>query len=338
MEGTGSESLDEEILFLKQVEVFSSLSAEELRIVLDRGRMETHARGSVIFDIGDPADAVYVVKKGVVEICRRRGEGDEMSVVAYLGEGDPIGETAIITGSSRGSMGRVPERAEILRIDKASFMDLLGHIPGLLLTLLRIFAKRLERGFREERAAARHRHLSGKLEYFDLPTVIQALANSSRTGTLIIKDKSGRVFAALYFQAGRMLYAKLGRLKGKEAFYQLFQSPMQDAFSFKGGPPPREFADDAEISVPTMALLLESTRRQDELQTLKARYPDPHRVFLPQSGVLTWDEQETHALAEEIWVRLQRGETIEEMVNRVPACEHSIYKLFYAMDVRGLLI
>lgn len=337
MVGSGADSVDEQIRFLKKSEIFSFLSADQLRIIMDRGRMETYERGSVIFNIGDPADAVYVVKTGVVEICRRSGDSDKMSVVAYLGESDPIGETAIITGSPRGSMARVPEKVEILKIDKANFMDLLRKIRELSLTLLAVFAKRLERGFREGRAAARHRHLTGKLEYFDLPTIIQTLANSNRTGTLTVKDKSGRIFAALYFEDGRMLYAKSSRLKGKEAFYQLVQSSRQDAFTFKGGPPPREFGKGAEMAVVPMELLLESARQQDELKMLKTRYPDPRRVFRPQSKALTWDEEETQALAEQIWVRLQRGETIAEMIGQIPAREYRIYKALYAMELKGLV-
>jgi CRP-like cAMP-binding protein len=337
MGSTGANSVDEQVRFLKKSEIFRALSEKELKVILERGQIKTYTQGDVIFDTGDPADAVYVVKTGVVEICRRSGEGDKVQAVAYLGESEAIGETAIITGSARGSMARVPEKVELLKIDRPTFMSLLSHIRGLPLTLLGLFARRLERGFREERAASHHRHLSGNLEYFDLPTVIQALANSSRTGTLIVRDKAGRVFAALYFEAGKMIYAKLGRLKGKEAFYQLVQSPRQHAFSFRGGPPPREFESDPEMAVAPMGLLLESARQQDELEMLKTRYPDPRRVFQPQSEDLAWKEEESLALAEEAWARLKRGETIAQLVSQMPASEYRVYKLLYTMHASGLV-
>ena len=106
MGDTGTNSLDEEISFLKESEIFSRLSTKELKIIMQRGRMETYSPGSVLFNIGDPADAVYVVKAGVVEVCRESGNSGKMAVVAYLGESDPIGEVAIITGSPRTSMAR----------------------------------------------------------------------------------------------------------------------------------------------------------------------------------------------------------------------------------------
>jgi CRP/FNR family cyclic AMP-dependent transcriptional regulator len=337
MGGIGEDSVDEQISFLKKSEIFSPLSTEELRMIMDRGRMETYTPGSIIFNIGDPADAVYVVKAGVVEICRGRGESGKMPVVAYLGESDPIGETAIITGSSRASVARVPEKLEILKIDKARFMDLLREIPELSLSLLTILAKRLERGFKKERVAARYRQLSGKLEYFDLPTIIQTLANSSLTGTLTVTDVSGRIFAMLYFEAGFVLYAKLGHLRGKQAFYQLFQSAAQDGFSFKGGLPPKEFDGSPQIAMSPMALLLESARLQDELKVLKTHYPDPHRVFQPQSEALAWDHAETQTLAEEIWVHLKLGQSIAQMAKEIPTCEHHIYNVLSVMDAKGLV-
>ena len=329
--------MDEEIRFLKKSEIFSPLSEEELWLTMDRGRMETYTPGSILFNIGTPADAVYVVKTGVVEICRRSGESGKVSVVAYLGESDPIGETAIITGSTRASMARVPEWVEILRIDKAGFMDLLGELPALSLSLLAVFAKRLERGFKKERVAARYRQLSGKLEYFDLPTVIQTLANSSLTGTLTITDASGRVFAMLYLETGYVLYAKLGHLRGKQAFYQLFQSTGQDGFSFKGGVPPKDFDEEPQIGMSPMVLLLESARLHDELVELKRRYPDPGRVFQPTSQALIWDDEETQTLAEEIWVHLKLGQSIAEMASEIPTCEHHIYNVLSVMAAQGLV-
>jgi len=194
MEDT-AERVEEEIGFLRNSEVFGQLSAEKLKIIVDCGQIETHTSGSIIFRIGDPSDAIYVIKSGVVEICRAKGDREGLSVMAYLGESDPIGEMAIMTGSSRASLARVPQRAEILRIEKEAFMGLLNQIPELSISLLGVLSKRLEDGIRKQRAAARYQHLSGNLKYFDLPTIIQTLATTERTGTLTITDQGERIFA-----------------------------------------------------------------------------------------------------------------------------------------------
>jgi CRP/FNR family cyclic AMP-dependent transcriptional regulator len=331
-----SARFEEEIGFLRNSEIFGQLSPEELKVILDRGRMETYTAGSTIFKIGGPSDAIYVIKSGVVEICREKGDREKIAVVAYLGESDPIGEMAIMTGSSRASMARVPQRAEILRVDKRDFMDLLNQFPGLSISLLAVLSKRLEDGLRKQRAAARYQHLSGDLRYFDLPTIIQTLATSERTGTLTITDELEQVFARIYFEAGRVLYAEAGHLRGEEAFYQLFQSPVQDGFSFKGGSPPGEFQEDDEIGTTTMGLLMEAARQQDELKVLKETYSDPNQILRPQSNTLRWDDDDTEALAQEIWARLHRSETIDQMMQEIPACQYRIYKVLSVMGEKGL--
>ena len=327
---------EEEIGFLRNSEIFGRLSPEELKLILDRGRMETYTTGSTIFKIGDPSDAIYVIKSGVVEICREKGDREKIVVVAYLGESDSIGEMAIMTGSSRASLARVPQRAEILRIEKRDFIDLLNQFPVLSISLLAVLSKRLEDGLRKQRAAARYQHLSGNLRFFDLPTIIQTLATSERTGTLTITDQLERVFARIYFEAGRVLYAEVGHLRGEEAFYQLFQSPVQDGFSFKGGPPPGELQEEEEIGMTTMGLLMEAARQQDELKVLKETYSDPNRVLRPQSETLLWDDDDTEALAQEIWARLHRGETTDQMMRELPACQYRIYKVLSVMNEKGL--
>jgi CRP-like cAMP-binding protein len=327
---------EEEIGFLRNSEIFGRLSPEELKLILDRGRMETYTTGSTIFKIGDPSDAIYVIKSGVVEICREKGDREKIVVVAYLGESDSIGEMAIMTGSSRASLARVPQRAEILRIEKRDFVDLLNQFPELSISLLAVLSKRLEDGLRKQRAAARYQHLSGNLRFFDLPTIIQTLATSERTGTLTITDQLERVFARIYFEAGRVLYAEVGHLRGEEAFYQLFQSPVQDGFSFKGGRPPGELQEEEEIGTTTMGLLMEAVRQQDELKVLKETYSDPNRVLRPQSETLLWDDDDTEALAQEIWARLHRGETTDQMMRELPACQYRIYKVLSIMNEKGL--
>jgi len=192
-------------------------------------------------------------------------------------------------------------------------------------------------GLRMQWAAARSQQLSGNLKYFDLPFIIQTLTNSERTGTLTITSELERIFAVLYFEAGDVLFAKLGHLRGEEAFYQLFQSPVRDTFTFKGGLPPLEFEDTEEISTSTTGLLMEAARQQDELKVMKATYGDANRVFRPQSEILLWNDEETVDLAREIWARLHRGETIAQMVRKIPTCEYRIYKVLSLMDSKGLV-
>ena len=61
---------------------------------LDAGDLRRYANGETVFTSGDATDETYVIKSGIVEICRRDPDSGAIKVVAYLGEGDSIGEMA----------------------------------------------------------------------------------------------------------------------------------------------------------------------------------------------------------------------------------------------------
>jgi CRP-like cAMP-binding protein len=329
---------DDSIRFLKRAEIFETLGAQHLRIVLDRGAIECYLTpGGILFQPGEPADALYVVKSGVVEICRARGEDEAPSVVAYLGEGDTIGEMAITTGSARGSLARVPQMAEVFKLSKPAFEDLMQAIPEFSTSLLSVMSRRLEDRLRKQRVAARYQQLSGDLQYFDLATVIQALAGAGRSGTLTIRNSTEKVFAAMYFDLGRIRYAYLGALKGKQAVYQLFQSPLQESFIFRGEPLPADFTDEEEIMASTTGLLMECVHLQDELRELKDEFIDDQRRFIIRMNSLTWEDPDSMDLACRIYECLLRKDTIARMVQRIPYNEASIYLVLSDMLQKGMI-
>jgi len=324
--------------FLQRAEIFEPLAPSHLKIILERGKVESYATpGSVLFELGEPADAIFVVKSGVVEICRSQGKDEAPSVVAYLGEGDTIGEMAITTGSPRGSLARIPQKAEVFKLTKSAFTTLLHDLPEFSTTLLSIMSKRLEDRLRKQRVAGRYQHLSGDLQYFDLATVVQALAGAGRSGTLDIRGASGDIFAEIYFDLGRIRYAKLGALKGKQAVFQLFLAPVQQSFTFQSGPLPADFTDEEEIMVSTTGLLMESVHLMDELRMLKSEYPDDQRTFRLNTKHMTWEDPDTLALAGQIWDCLQRQDTIAGMIRDIPSNEASIYMVLSEMRQKGLI-
>ncbi len=338
MASVKDQQLDDSIRFLKRAEIFEVLGAPHLGIILDRGTIESyHTPGGILFQLRDPADALYVVKSGVVEICRARGEGEVPSVVAYLGEGDTIGEMAITTGSPRGSLARIPQMAEVFKLSKLAFEALMQEIPEFATSLLSVMSRRLEDRLRKQRVAARYQQLSGDLQYFDLATVIQALAGAGRSGTLTIRNSTGNVFAAMYFDLGRIRYANLGTLKGKQAVYQLFLSPQQESFIFQGGPLPADFTDEEEIMASTTGLLMGCVHLQDELRELKAEFLDDQRQFKLNMKTLTWRDSDTMALARQIYQCLQQKDTIARMVQRIPYNEAAIYMVLSDMQQKGMI-
>jgi CRP-like cAMP-binding protein len=329
---------EKEIAFMKESEVFGALSDDTLKVIRANCTIENYEPGKMIFTIGDPVSQVYIVKSGIVEICRPTDDPDKLNVVAYLTSGDSIGEMSIlISGDSRSSIARVPEGAEVLMVTHEMFMKLFKALPELGLRLATVFARRLKTSIKKERIQTRHRELQGSLEYFDLATIIQTLVSSDeRTGVLTVTDAQQDTVADLFFEAGALRYARWHHLLGEEAFYQLFQSEMKSgSFSFKEGRFPEGFDQRAEVGMPGMSLLFEAARLSDELKLLKEEINDTDRVYKPKVETLEWTNDDNRTLATGVWNMVRRGATVAELLENMPRSEYSIYAVLLEMLTSG---
>lgn len=320
--------------FLNQCELFASLPDESLDRVTEKCAVETHGPGSVIFRVDDPSDKVYIIRAGVVEICRTDPITRKMEIVAYLGEREALGEMSILTGSPRSSMARVPEKAELLAISRKAFVGLLEEIPILAVQLATLLAKRLEAWIKKQRLQIMGQELSGSLEYFDPSTLIQTLGQSDRTGLLTMGGRNEEDLAEIYIEDGEVCYARLGHLRGVEAFYQVFQSFDGKTFTFKVGKFEKIKQED-RIPYHTMALLFEANRLQDELSELKKRIPDANTLFLPKVREFSWKDAATGHLAKQIWDLIGQGESLRSILGKVPVSHYSVYNIVSQMLDQG---
>jgi len=67
--------------FFKQVPLFEDLSQGDLRRLARILHERTYRDGEYIFEEGKPGTAMYIVRGGVVEIVRRRRDGEEVPLV-----------------------------------------------------------------------------------------------------------------------------------------------------------------------------------------------------------------------------------------------------------------
>jgi CRP-like cAMP-binding protein len=320
--------------FLRNSELFENQPPEVIRAVLAQGQLLEFGPGDVVFRQGEQGDRLFVVQSGVVEVVAAPTDGSEPVVVAYLGTGEVIGELALLTGSPRSATVRSPERAVLFAVDKAVFFDLMDILPAFSRNLCVVLAKRLETTtLKVPRASGKQ--LQGNLRYFDLATVIQTLIGSHQTGDLVVSEAKHPV-AQILFVGGNIARARYRKLKGDDAVFQLFQSPVEGDFSFTG----REVRDEEvqnEVSMPAISLLMESVRLQDELPGLKARVPNPRHVFRQKAAQLAWEEPDTIELAAAVWSRLKKGASLADLQREDLASTYAIYRTVAALLDKGLI-
>ena len=128
---------------LANVDLFSGLD----RIALAKlaARLEPLAFGeqSEIFAYGSPGDAFYLVARGRVGVYVPSQSASGELRVRSLGPGEPFGEMALLTGESRTASIRCEELAQVLRLERSAFLELVKQEPSVALAMAATVSRRL---------------------------------------------------------------------------------------------------------------------------------------------------------------------------------------------------
>lgn len=124
---------------ISEVDLFSGLSETERTAFAERCVLRTLRRGDVLMRQGDQADALYVVLSGrfTVTLEGRR------EPVTEIGAGQPVGEIAFLTGSTRTASVTAMRDSLVLALSRAEFDGLVAAHPGIWSTLTTTLASRL---------------------------------------------------------------------------------------------------------------------------------------------------------------------------------------------------
>lgn len=313
---------------LKGVDLFDMLSDEDLQRVIAAGEVRRLEQGEYLFNAGDPPDSVHVLLAGAIEVVRSTPDSAEPVPVAYISPGEAIGDMGVFTQTPRRSAGRAPEFADVLTLRPPVLEELAGTVPGYGLAIASVFARRLEGFIKHMREQKRRKELSGKLKYFDLPTVVQTLVTARQTGVLTITDDDRRTYAEVLLRDGAVDRARCGVLEGREAFYQLFHHDDHGEFFFRTVREPDPLSiSKIRISLSAMNLLLEAMRLIDELPSVRARLPDPEKPFQARTERLQWKDDKTRDIAQAVFARLRQPRPLADLIDDVPCNAFTLYRI-----------
>ncbi len=108
----------------------------EVRSVYER----SFRAGEVVFDEGQPSDALFVIQSGHVELHRRALDGER--VIARHGPGEFFGEIAVLLGRPRTSRAIAATDARLLQLDRATFESMCSERPEIALRVIQRLAER----------------------------------------------------------------------------------------------------------------------------------------------------------------------------------------------------
>jgi len=127
--------------FLRRLPLLAGLDDTDLRNLAAQARRVRVAAGAVLMREGSPADGLYLVLRGRLEVSKT-GSGEEL-LLAHLGPGAFLGEMALLGGAPRSATVRAVRGTELLVIEPAAFRTLLLGSPTAALTVLQAVAGRL---------------------------------------------------------------------------------------------------------------------------------------------------------------------------------------------------
>lgn len=139
-----SNRIGDAVQLLREIPLFSQLAPDELSALAEVTVPRELPRRALVFDEGDPGDAVFLIKSGVVRIYRLDREGREQTL-AFLEAGAWFGEMAIFDGLPRSAAAECLTPVKLLAIAREDFIRVVRAHPDIAIHLLEAMSLRLRR-------------------------------------------------------------------------------------------------------------------------------------------------------------------------------------------------
>ena len=120
-------TIEDDIAFLERVPSFAILGRDALRILAIGAESRYVHGGEVLFTVGDPADAGYVIQDGSFTLKSDNTESSagEMTV----SRGALLGELALLTETTRPVTATAAEPSTVIRVTRSLFLKMLEGFP-----------------------------------------------------------------------------------------------------------------------------------------------------------------------------------------------------------------
>jgi len=109
--------------------LFPQIPEAQLGELIDKASVEPYAKDAVVWKEGDPADAFFLIRNGMVKISKK--SGDKEVVLSYLVSGNFFGESALFSDAARTAAVTTIFPSDLIRLSKKDFDNFLLAHPEL---------------------------------------------------------------------------------------------------------------------------------------------------------------------------------------------------------------
>jgi hypothetical protein len=156
--------------------------------------------------------------------------------------------------------------------------------------------------------------LTGDLDFFGLPSLLQSLADQQATGIVTLTGRhSGQTAGKLLFVNGKFADAQAAHLRGVEALYQLLERPLTGVFAFVPNPTAKAKGELHDV----MGILFEGIRRHDEYRQLRLFVPDDLTLRATSTKPTPDPEETDPSVVRDVWVKAASGARLADWEQQV---------------------
>jgi CRP-like cAMP-binding protein len=134
--------VDAKPVVLEDLEIFKGVTSATLEQIAGRAQRRAVGKGELLFNVGDAADAFYVVMEGRMKIWIVSATGIEVTL-NVLTPGTEFGEIGMLDGSVRTAGASAMTPTQLLSISRRSFFDAMDRDPKLARNVIDLLCKRL---------------------------------------------------------------------------------------------------------------------------------------------------------------------------------------------------
>jgi len=115
----------------------------EQEIIRQIGQPVFHKKGSIIFRLGDAADRVFMIERGLVKIFRLTTDGRHIAVGSIRHPGELMGLAEALQGGERSCYAGAINDVELVVVRRDDFQEMLLCEPHLAIKIARMLATRM---------------------------------------------------------------------------------------------------------------------------------------------------------------------------------------------------
>lgn len=127
--------------FIKENRIFSGLFNDDIDVVLEVAVPGAARKKHIVYQSGDPSDAIYWIKTGRVKVYKLTEDGREIIVGMYQ-SGDVFGEMAFLHDTPREYFAETLEDTSYLSISRSALFSVAKRKPGVIYRIAKLIGER----------------------------------------------------------------------------------------------------------------------------------------------------------------------------------------------------